>query len=88
MLDGKGQKRKIFIDGWETHFKDKNLPDVVRRMRLLPCVRDLLENTREAPKKRGNNYQFTGKTPAGEIYRVVVKEEGDKLYLFNFYPAR
>lgn len=88
MLSDKGQRRKIFIDGWEAHFKNKNLPDVSRRMRLLPCVQDLLDNTWEKPIKRGNDYQFTGKIPAGEIFRVVVKEEGDKLYLFNFYPAR
>jgi hypothetical protein len=50
MLGDKGRKRKIFIDGWEAHFANKNLPDIARRMQLLPCVRDLLDNTREKPK--------------------------------------
>lgn len=88
LKNGRGQKRKIFIDRFQEHLKSKNKYNVARRVRLLPCVRDLLENSGETPIKRGNDYQFTGKTPCGGLFKVIIKETANKLYLFTFYPAR
>lgn len=87
LKNGRGQKRKIFIDRFQEHLNPKNIYDVARRMRLLPCVRDLLENTEEKPIKRGNDYQFTGKTPSGRLFKVIIKEAANKLYFATFYPA-
>lgn len=88
LKNGKRQKRKIFIDRFQEHLKPKNNHDVARRMRLLPCVRDLLENTEEKPIKGGNDYQFTGKTPSGRLFKVIIKEAPNKLYFVTCYPAR
>lgn len=88
LKDGEGKKRKVFLSRWEEHLKKKRARDIARRMKLLPCVRELLENTAEVPKKQGNDYRFTGKTPGGELFRIIVREEKGKLYLLTFYPAR
>ena len=87
LKNGKRQKRKIFIDRFQEHLTPKNIHDVARRVHLLPCVRDLLENTEEKPIKRGNDYQFTGKTPSGMLFKVIIKEAANKLYFVTCYPA-
>ena len=84
----KGQKRKIFIDVFQPHLKEKNITDVARRLKLLACVRDLLENSDVRPRKRGKDHEFTGITPAGETFTVIVREKGSRLELLTFYPAR
>lgn len=85
---GRQQNRKIFIDMFEAHLHSKNIGDVARRMKLLPCVKDLLEDRDEMPHMEGDICQFIGKTPGGEIFEVVIKEDKKKLYLFTFYPIR
>jgi len=84
----RGQKRKIFINTFQEHLKNKNMSDVARRLKLLPCVRDFLENANQAPKNKGIDYIFTGRTPAGMLFRVVVREKKSGLYLLTFYPSR
>lgn len=85
---GRQQNTKIFIDKFQAHLRQKNMQDVTRRMKLLPCVRDLLENTDEVPNMEGNICLFRGKTPGGEIFEMVIKEYKKELYLFTFYPSR
>jgi len=88
LKNAKGQKRKIFLDRFKWHLKDKNITDVARRLKLLPCVKELLENSKLKPRKEGNTYKFTGVTPGGEIFTVIVREGKKELQLLTFYPDR
>lgn len=82
------RSRKVFLDRFEEHLHSKNIGDVTRRMRLLPCVRDLLENSGVVANMEGDICQFSGRTPRGQIFEVVLKEENGELFLLTFYPSR
>ncbi|MBF0509937.1 MAG: hypothetical protein HQK57_13560 [Deltaproteobacteria bacterium] len=89
--DDQGNCRTVFIDLIRIHFKTKNPGDTARRLRLLPCVFDLLENSEDVPiaikDKAGKSYALKGMTPDGEKFIVVIQEKKDRLSLLTFYPA-
>jgi hypothetical protein len=83
-----GHKRKIFIDRYQEHLRQQNIGDVARRLKLLPCVRELLENINRKPNKIKEGYKYTGRTPAGLNFIVILKERRRELYLLTFYPDK
>ncbi|MBF0552677.1 MAG: hypothetical protein HQK60_19360 [Deltaproteobacteria bacterium] len=89
--DDQGICRTVFIDLIRIHFKTKNPGDTARRLRLLPCVKDLLENSEDTPiaieDKSGKSYVLKGMTPGKEKFIVVIQEKKDRLALLTFYPA-
>jgi hypothetical protein len=83
-----GNRRKIFIDRYQEHLRQQNIGDVARRLKLLPCVRELLENIDREPSEAEEGYKYTGLTPAGLNFTVILKERGHELYLLTFYPDK
>jgi hypothetical protein len=83
-----GHKRKIFIDRFQEHLKQKNASDVARRLKLLPCVRELLVNINRKPRKIKEGYKYSGRTPGGLLFTVILKERRRELYLLTFYPDK
>jgi hypothetical protein len=83
-----GHKRKIFIDRFQEHLKQKNASDVAQRLKLLPCVRELLENINMKPRKIKEGYKYSGRTPGGLNFNVILKERGRELYLLTFYTDK
>ncbi|MBF0509617.1 MAG: hypothetical protein HQK57_11920 [Deltaproteobacteria bacterium] len=91
LKDEQGDYQEIFIDLIRTHFKNKDFADIARRLRLLPCVKDLLENSEDAPEVkeegRQRKYIFRGMAPDGEKFIVFIQEKKNRLALLTFYPS-
>ncbi|MBF0552267.1 MAG: hypothetical protein HQK60_17245 [Deltaproteobacteria bacterium] len=89
--DDQGNSQVVFIDLIRIHFKKKNSDDTARRLRLLPCVKDLLENSEDVPEikeeGRKRKYILRGMTPDGERFIVVVLEKRRRLALLTFFPS-
>jgi len=71
----------------------KPIADKVSRYRILPCVRELLENTNETPVREteaGQSYYvFYGTTPNGWEFKVAVKrDQAGKFRLISCYRSR
>lgn len=81
-------EQPVLINWFRKHTDPKfNRQDKVRRYRLLPCVRELLENTTDPPFEAANgNFILEGMTPAGLEFRAVIKPHGQRLYLITCYP--
>ncbi|MBF0509490.1 MAG: hypothetical protein HQK57_11265 [Deltaproteobacteria bacterium] len=91
LKDDQGNCRTVFIDLIRIHFKTKNPGDMARRLRLLPCVKDLLENSEEVPEikeeGRKRKYIFKGMTPDGGKFTVVILKKKHQLALLTFFPS-
>ena len=87
LKDSRGRERKVFLHRFWEHIRSKEKHDTAKRARLLPCVRDLLENVEEKPVEKDKTYIFQGKTPGGEGFTVVIKEQSGRLYLTTCYPT-
>ncbi len=81
---------KFFIDDFHYHLDKKPLLDRVSRYRLMPCVFELLRFTEEWPEKGSgeNYYVFTGQTPDGTYFKVVVRRENPNYVLQTIYPFK
>jgi hypothetical protein len=86
-------RRKVFIDAAFRHIDHKFVPNIARRYRLLPCVRELLMESTEKPvPTRDGNLILEGKAPTKEVFRVILgageEEDGHVTYkLLTFYPV-
>jgi hypothetical protein len=81
---------KFFIDDFHYHLDKKPLLVRVSRYRLVPCVFELLRFTKQWPEKgTGENYYaFTGQTPDGTCFKVVVRRENPNYVLQTIYPFK
>ncbi len=86
--------QKVFIASAFLHIEDKRfLPNIARRYRLLPCVRELLKESTERPEPtQDGNLMLEGKAPTKETFRVIIGrgmiEPGlDGYKLVTFYPV-
>lgn len=78
---------KVFIDDFHHHIENKNYEDMVGRYRLLPCVRELLKKTGDAPVLTAHgNLMLDGVTPGGTRFRVIIRPEKKGGCLQSFYP--
>jgi hypothetical protein len=87
-------RRKVFLKPGFRHMREqRNILDVARRFRFLPCVKELLiESTEEPIPTRDGNLMLEGKAPTKEIFRVILgkgdNEDGQTTYkLITFYPV-
>jgi hypothetical protein len=78
----------VLLNWFRSHTDAKiSLPNKVRRYRLLPCARELLENSTDQPFRAANgNYVLHGLTPDGLEFRVVIKPVGQDLRFITCYP--
>jgi len=84
----KGHQR-VFIDDFHYHIEKKELPDRVERFRLLPCVKELLKNTRDEPRiTRDGNLMLEGTTPTGDQFAVIIRPEKKGGCLQTFYRVK
>ncbi|MBV6342313.1 hypothetical protein [Candidatus Magnetobacterium casense] len=85
-----GEPATVFIGPGFRHIREsRNILDVARRFRFLPCVKELLTETTEAPDRtRDGNFMLEGKAPTNEIFRVILGEGPDGYRLITFYPVQ
>jgi len=88
-----GEPAKVFIGLAFRHIRrQRHILDVARRFRLLPCVKELLEESTDIPVPTGDgNLMLEGKAPTKELFRVILGEGrlegGARTYmLVTFYP--
>jgi len=83
-----GKTDLVFIEPAFRHVREKrDLLDVARRLRFLPCVRELLEQTAEIPvATRDGNFMLEGKAGTGERFRVILGLDKEGYSLISFYP--
>lgn len=86
--------RKVYINPGLRHVDSKRyVPNVARRYRLLPCVKELLMESEEVPTvTQDGNLMLEGKAPTKEEFRVILGigqiEDGQQTYkLVSFYPV-
>lgn len=87
-------KEKIFIDTFWRHLGEKNWRDRVRRMKVLPCGFELVEQSHDVPtlKINPNNtneilYRFSGCTPENVIFYVQIKQNRkNQKVLLSVFP--
>lgn len=84
---------KVYIGTGLRHVDTKRyVPNIARRYRLLPCVKELLTESTETPvPTRDGNLMLDGKAPTNERFRVILGwgriEAGRQTYkLVTFYP--
>ena len=85
---------KVYINPAFRHIRrQRYILDVARRMRLLPCVKELLEESTDTPSKTvDGNLVLEGKTPTKEEFRVIlgygkIEAGGQTCNLVTFYPV-
>ncbi|MCL5410824.1 MAG: hypothetical protein M1324_03135 [Patescibacteria group bacterium] len=73
--------KKVFFNLFWEHINQKSPRDRIRRLKLLPCAIELIENSKNKPtsKKNPNNkneilHRFGGVTLTGELFYVQIKE--------------
>ncbi len=85
--------KKIFIDEFWMHLKQKPPADRVRRLRLYACAIDLIMNSPFEPTTRINQnkpgeklHRFTGLSANDEIFYVQIREskKGRKYFMSTF----
>jgi hypothetical protein len=85
-------EEQVLIRALKGHLDSKPIPQRSPRYKILPCVRELLENTTYLPEvikdEEGKvSYVFFGVTPRGWEFKVVVKRDSQgKLRLITCYP--
>lgn len=87
-------RQRVFIASAFRHIDYKRfVPNIARRYRFLPCVRELLMESTDSPvPTRDGNLMLEGKAPTKETFRVIIGEgeiepglTGYKLV--TFYPV-
>jgi hypothetical protein len=86
--------RQVFISPAFSHIKAKaNFPNIARRYRFLPCVKELLQESAFTPFLKAGSYLLEGKAPPyGELFLVVIEQHAEitpgfyGLRLSTFYP--
>lgn len=75
------KKEKVFINLFWEHLNQKSPKDRIRRLKLLPCALELIENSTQKPitKKNPNDvreilHRFGGTTPKDELFYVQIRE--------------
>ncbi|MBM3300541.1 MAG: hypothetical protein FJY85_11355, partial [Deltaproteobacteria bacterium] len=59
-----GFSGKVFIDDFHYHIENKDYGEMVRRYRLVPCVRELLRKTTDQPiDTKDGNFMLDRTTP-------------------------
>lgn len=91
-------RQEIYLDYLASHLDNKGLNDQIRRYRLIPCVRELLEKSKENPismdsTDKHNKWNLVGLTPRGVSFYVIISQfRGGKLsgerFLNTFYPTK
>jgi hypothetical protein len=83
-------RQPVFLNWFRGHIEKKSPQEKLRRYRLLPCVRELLENTTYPAKKmKAGNYLLEGLTPDGILFRVIIKPDPrGRLHLVSCYPRK
>jgi len=74
--------KKIFINLFCEHINQKSPRDRIRRLKLLPCAIELIENSKQKPTSKPNPnkkneilHRFGGITSMGELFYVQIKEK-------------
>lgn len=74
-------KDKVFFNLFWEHIDQKPQRDRIRRLKLLGCAVELIENSRQKPTSKPNPnkkseilHRFGGVTPSGELFYVQIKE--------------
>jgi hypothetical protein len=84
-----GRRQRVFIDDFHYHLERKSPVDMVARFRLLPCVKELLRNSRDTPHTtRDGNLMLDGMTPTGDQFRVIIRPEKKGGCLQSFYRVK
>lgn len=84
-----GGLQRVFIDDSHFHIEKKDRVDMVARFRLLPCVKELLRNSRDTPHTtRDGNLMLDGMTPTGDQFRVIIRPEKKGGCLQSFYRVK
>jgi hypothetical protein len=85
---------KVYIEPGLRHVDEKRyVPNIARRYRFLPCVKELLTESEERPvSTKDGNLMLEGKAPTKERFKVVIGpgaiEDGQQTYkLVTFYPV-
>jgi hypothetical protein len=83
-----GKTDQVFIEPAFRHIREKrHLPDVARRLRFLPCVKELLEQTTDTPvTTNSGSFMLEGKAGTGERFRAILGLDKEGYSLISFYP--
>jgi hypothetical protein len=87
-------RRPILINWLKRHIDAKPVADKITRYRILPCVRELLENTPDSPVQETDESGepadvFYGLTPQGWEFKVTIKRDRHGcLRLISCYRSR
>jgi hypothetical protein len=79
-------RKKVFLDRFNAKFNTLRKDNIARRIVFLPCVVDLLRNSKDEPYKKNKNYILSGMAPNGQVFRLIIRKDKNGFYVFNFYP--
>jgi hypothetical protein len=81
---------QVLLNWFRSHTEKNAEPDKERRYRLLPCVRELLENTTAPPTPRGcDNFALDGLSPDGTSFKVILRRDRqNRLHLLGCFPRK
>jgi len=75
------KKEKVFINIFWEHLNQKSPRDRIRRLKLLPCAYELIENSINNPTSKKNPnveseilHRFGGITADNELFYIQIKE--------------
>jgi hypothetical protein len=93
-----GKRKRIYLDHCIDHWDEQySVKDKRRRLRLIPCVKELLENTKYAPVENNGNWELEGRIPRkhqslqDEFFRVILALQGlewQVVTFFSFLPPK
>lgn len=79
-----GAPTRIYIGPSLRHIRKRHLPDVARRLQLLPCVKELLEECEEMPTPtKDGKLKLEGKAPVIGSFCVVLDKTPDEPESYN-----
>lgn len=80
---------KVFVGPGLRHIRqDRHILDSARRLRFLPCVKELLAESTDTPiPTKDGNYLLRGRAPTGEYFRVILGWDAEGYRLVTFYPS-
>ena len=84
-------KQKIFFDHFWEHLLQKSIKQRKQRLKYLPCMKELLENSLTNPRVtiQSNSekyYRFLGQVTNGAYFAVQIKEKNHKLQCISIFP--